>query len=76
VQSGQEFSEEPSDEQTRSSMNGDNEPATVEELVQAQAIALDAVLRVLEQKGILTKNEVLAEIVKIRRELSDKAKRN
>jgi hypothetical protein len=74
--SGQEFSEEPSNQQTRSSMKSDNKPATVEELVQAQAIALDAVLKVLEQKGVLTREEVLTEIVKIKRELAEEAQKN
>jgi hypothetical protein len=57
-------------------MKSDNKPATVEELVQAQAIALDAVLKVLEQKGVLTREEVLTEIVKIKRELAEEAQKN
>jgi hypothetical protein len=39
-------------------------------------VALDALVRILERKGVLTQSDLLAEIVEIKRELSERTKRN
>jgi hypothetical protein len=54
----------------------DKKPASLEELLHSQMVALDALVRILERKGVLTQSDLLAEIVEIKRELSERTKRN
>ena len=51
-----------------------NQPATPEELPHSQILTVDALLRMLEQKGVVKKEEILAEVVKLQQELGGETK--
>lgn len=55
---------------------GKNNPVSIEELLHTQVLSLEASIRVLESKGIITREEVLAEVKKLQKELEEKRGRN
>lgn len=50
--------------------------ATPDELLHSQILTVESLIRVLEQKGIVKKNELLAEVAKIKQELKKKRRNN
>ena len=53
-----------------------NQPATPDELLGSQILTVEALIRVLEQKGIMKSEEILAEVQNIKKELDENRKRN
>lgn len=53
-----------------------NQPAIANELLHSQILTLEALIRVLEQKGFVKKDEVFAEVQKVNQELAEKKKKN
>lgn len=56
--------------------NQKNKPATYEELTLSNMYSIEAIMRLLEKKGLLSEKEVLDEILIIRKEQADKNKTN
>lgn len=52
------------------------QPASLEEVLNGQVVTVEAVIRILERKGLLSRNEVMQEIVKVKKELTEKHGRN
>lgn len=47
-----------------------------EELVLANAVSINAILNVLECKGVLTRKEVIAEVDALKKQMDDEVRRN
>lgn len=57
-------------------MPGQNDPVNFEELTLSNTVSVAALLAVLEKKGVLTKNEVLAEVDRIKKAKDSKIREN
>jgi hypothetical protein len=57
-------------------MSGPNDPVDFEELTLANTVSVAALLAVLERKGLLTKNEVLVEVDRIKKDRDAKIREN
>ena len=57
-------------------MPGPNDPVDFKELALANAVSINAILNVLESKGILKREEVLKEVDKLKRKMDEDARRN
>ena len=55
---------------------GKNQPATPDELLHSQILTVEALIRVLDRKGIVKKDEIITEVQSVRRELEEKPKQN
>ena len=53
-----------------------NQPATPDELLHSQILTVEALIRVLDWKGIVKKDEIITEVQNVRRELEEKRKQN
>lgn len=53
-----------------------NNPVTTEELLHTQVFSLEALIRVLEQKGFVKREEVLSEVKKLKQEMEEKRRHN
>ena len=53
-----------------------NHPATPEELLHSQILTVEALIRVLDRKGLVRKDEIVTEVQNVRRELEEKRKQN
>jgi len=49
---------------------------TNEELILSNMLEIQALIRILERKGITTHSEILEEVVKVKYELEEQVKRN
>lgn len=49
---------------------------TNEELILSNMLEIQALIRILERKGITTQSEILEEVVKVKDELEEQVKRN
>lgn len=49
---------------------------TNEELILSNMLEIQALIRILEKKGITTQSEILEEVVKVKDELEEQVKRN
>ena len=49
---------------------------TNEELILSNMLEIQALIRILESKGITTQSEILDEVVKVKEELEEQIKRN
>jgi hypothetical protein len=49
-----------------------SKPATTEELLQSQVILTEALIRVLERTGLVSKQDILDEVGKIKEEMAKK----
>jgi hypothetical protein len=56
--------------------NAMNQPVSTEELIHTQVLTVEALVRVLERKGVLSRDEVLAEVAVVKNELSEKRRKN
>jgi transketolase N-terminal domain/subunit len=53
-----------------------NQPVNFEELILANTISISALTNVLEKKGLLKHEEVLAEVERLKKELNEHVKKN
>jgi len=54
----------------------DNKPTNYEELTLANTYSISALINVLEKKGLLKQEEVLAKVARLKREMDKQAKKN
>lgn len=57
-------------------MTEKNRPVNYEELMLANTISINAITNVLEKKGLLTREELLAEVDRLKKELDEHVKKN
>ena len=55
---------------------GKNQPATPDELLHSQVLTVEALIRILDRKGIVNKDEIVTEVQNVRRELEEKRTQN
>jgi hypothetical protein len=53
-----------------------NQLVSNEELILSNMLEIQALIRILERKGITTQSEILEEVVKVKDELEEQVKRN
>jgi len=56
-------------------MSKDKKTVTFEELALSNALEIQAVIRTLERKGLITSDEVLEEVGKLKEEMDEKIRR-
>jgi hypothetical protein len=54
----------------------DKKPVSVEELMLANAFSISAIMNALEKKGLVSREEVVAEVDRLKREMDKQAKKN
>jgi len=57
-------------------MSQDNQPASLSELVYNNIIQIEAIIRLLEAKGVMTQEEILEEVKKIKQGMAEKRSKN
>jgi len=57
-------------------MSEDKKPVSIEDLIFSHTFSISALVNVLEKKGVVSKDEVLAEVERLKREKDEKAKKN
>jgi hypothetical protein len=57
-------------------MSEDKKPVSIEELILSNTFSMSALMNVLEKKGLVSKDEVLEEVARLKREMDEKAKKN
>jgi hypothetical protein len=51
-------------------------PASLHELVYNNIIQIEAIIRLLDKKGLMTQKEILEEVRKVKQELAEKGSKN
>ncbi len=57
-------------------MRKDKKPVSIEELMLASTFSISAIMNVLEKKGLVLREEVVAEVDRLKREMDKQAKKN
>jgi hypothetical protein len=57
-------------------MSKDKRPVSVDELILANTFSFSALMNVLEKKGFVSREEVIAEVDRLKREMDKQAKKN
>ena len=57
-------------------MSKDKKPVSIEELMLANTFSISALMNVLEKKGLVSREEVVAEVDRLKREMDKQAKKN
>jgi len=57
-------------------MSEDKKPVNIEELIFSNTFSMSALMNVLEKKGLVSKEEVIAEVDRLKREMDKKAEKN
>jgi hypothetical protein len=57
-------------------MSEDKKPVSIEDLIFSHTFSISALMNVLEKKGLVLKDEVLAEVDRLKREMDEKVKKN
>jgi len=57
-------------------MNEDKKPVSIEDLIFSHTFSISAIMNVLEKKGLVLKEEVIAEVDRLKREMDERAKKN
>jgi hypothetical protein len=57
-------------------MSEENKPVSIEDLIFSHTFSISALMNVLEKKGLVSKDEVLAEVNRLKCEMDEKAKKN
>jgi hypothetical protein len=57
-------------------MSEDKKPVSLEELILSNTFSISALINVLEKKGMASKEEVVAEVDRLKREMDKKVKEN
>jgi hypothetical protein len=57
-------------------MSKDEKPVSVEELMLANTFSISALMNVLEKKGLVSRDEIITEVDRLKREMDKQAKKN
>jgi transketolase N-terminal domain/subunit len=57
-------------------MSEDKKPVSIDELILSNTFSISAIMNVLEKKGLVTREEVIAEVDRLKREMDEKVKKN
>ena len=57
-------------------MSEDKKPVNIEELILSNTFSISALMNVLEKKGLVSKDEVIAEVDRLKSEMEKQAKKN
>jgi hypothetical protein len=57
-------------------MSKDKKPVDIDELILANTFSISAIMNVLEKKGLVSREEVVAEVDRLKREMDKQAKKN
>jgi transketolase N-terminal domain/subunit len=57
-------------------MSEDKRPVGIDELILSNTFSISAIMNVLEKKGLISKDEVIAEVDRLKCEMDKQAKKN
>jgi translation elongation factor EF-Tu-like GTPase len=57
-------------------MSEEKKPVSIDELILSNTFSISAIMNVLEKKGLVSKEEVVAEVDLLKREMDKKVKEN
>jgi hypothetical protein len=57
-------------------MSEEKKQVSIEDLIFSHTFSISALMNVLEKKGLISKDEVLAEVDRLKHEMDEKAKKN
>jgi hypothetical protein len=57
-------------------MSEDKQPVSIDELILSNTFSINAIMNVLEAKGLVSRDEVITEVDRLKREMDEQAKKN
>ena len=57
-------------------MSEEKKPVSIDELILSNTFSISAIMNVLEKKGLVTREEVIAEVDRLKSEMEKQAKKN